>query len=146
MKRSNSLIVDGTARRAYGHGGERTRQGRRCSRRCASEHQDPKLEKLYTDGAYGGKCAHDLDQAHHIRDEVVRRPGNGTIGTLHDPKTGPEQAAVVNAGFVILRENRSSTTARYSQPAQRPLMQVGVVVSGIRSLRLRSISARSFVF
>jgi putative transposase len=62
----------------------------------------PKLEKLYTDGAYGGKYAHDIEQAHYIRVEVVRRPGNGTIGTLHDPKTVPEQAAVVNAGFVIL--------------------------------------------
>lgn len=64
----------------------------------------PGLEKLYTDGAYGGKCAHDIEQAHHIRVEVVRRPGNGTIGTLHDPKTAPEQAAVVNAGFVILQK------------------------------------------
>lgn len=62
----------------------------------------PRLEKLYTDGAYGGKCAHDIEQAHQIRVEVVRRPGNGTIGTLHDPKAVPEQAAVVNAGFVIL--------------------------------------------
>lgn len=62
----------------------------------------PRLEKLYTDGAYGGKCAHDIEQAHHIRVDVVRRPGNGTIGTLHDTKTEPEQAAVVNAGFVIL--------------------------------------------
>jgi putative transposase len=62
----------------------------------------PRLEKLYTDGAYGGKCAHDIEQAHHTRVEVVRRPGNGTIGTLHDTKIVPEQAAVVNAGFVIL--------------------------------------------
>lgn len=62
----------------------------------------PKLEKLYTDGAYGGKCAHDIKQVHQIRVEVVRRPGNGTIGTVHDPKTGAKQAAVVNAGFVIL--------------------------------------------
>jgi transposase len=62
----------------------------------------PRLEKLYTDGAYGGKCGHDIEQAHHIRVEVVRRPGNGTIGTLHDPTTMPEQASVVNAGFVIL--------------------------------------------
>jgi putative transposase len=62
----------------------------------------PRLEKLYTDGAYGGKCANDIEQAHHIRVEVVRRPGNSTTGTLHDPRTVPEQAAVVNAGFVIL--------------------------------------------
>jgi putative transposase len=34
----------------------------------------PKLEKLYTDGAYGGKCAHDIEQAHHIRVEVCPPP------------------------------------------------------------------------
>jgi putative transposase len=50
----------------------------------------PGLEKLYTDGAYGGKCARDIEQLHHILVEVVRRPRNGTTGTLHDPK----QAAV----------------------------------------------------
>jgi hypothetical protein len=64
--------------------------------------KSPGLEKLYTDGAYGGKCAHDIEQAHHIRVEVVRHPGNGTTGTLHDPKKAPEQAAVVNAGFMVL--------------------------------------------
>ena len=64
--------------------------------------KSPRLEKLYTDGAYGGKCAHDIEQAHHIRVEVVRRPGNSTIGTLHDPKTAPEPAAVINAGFMVL--------------------------------------------
>lgn len=62
----------------------------------------PQLEKLYTDVAYGGKCAHDIEQAHQIRVEVVSRPGNGTIGTLYNPKRVPEQAVVVNVGFVIL--------------------------------------------
>lgn len=62
----------------------------------------PRLEKLYTDGAHYGKCAHDIEQAHHIRVEVVRRPGNSTIGTLHDPKTAPEPAPVINAGFTVL--------------------------------------------
>lgn len=62
----------------------------------------PRLEKLDTDGAYGSRCAHNIEQTHHIRVEVVRRPGNGMIGTLHDPKTVPEQAAVVNPGTVIL--------------------------------------------
>ena len=64
--------------------------------------KSPRLEKLYTDGAYGGKCAHDIEQAHPIRVEVVRHPANGTTGTLHDPKKAPEQAAVVNAGFMVL--------------------------------------------
>lgn len=62
----------------------------------------PRLEKLYTDGAYGGKCAHDIEQAHHIRVEVARRPGNSTIGTLHDPKTASEPTAVINSGFTML--------------------------------------------
>lgn len=64
--------------------------------------KSPRLEKLYTDGAYGGKCAHDIEQAHHIRIEVVRHPGNSTIGTLHDPKTAPEPTAVINSGFTIV--------------------------------------------
>jgi len=62
----------------------------------------PGLEKLYTDGAYGGKCARDIEQTHHIRVEVVRRPGNRTTGTLHDPATSTVPAAEINAGFVAL--------------------------------------------
>jgi putative transposase len=61
----------------------------------------PGLEKLYTDGAYGGKCARDIEQLHHIRVEVVRRPGNGTTGTLHDPKQAAVPAAGSNVGFLI---------------------------------------------
>ena len=64
--------------------------------------KSPRLEKLYTDGAYGGKCAHDIEQAHHIRVEVVRHPDNGTTGTLHDSRTAPEQAVAINAGFMVL--------------------------------------------
>lgn len=62
----------------------------------------PGLEKLYTDGAYGGKCARDIEQLHHIRVEVVRRPGNGTTGTLHNPAQAAMPAAEINAGFVVL--------------------------------------------
>ena len=62
----------------------------------------PRLERLYTDGAYGGKCAQAIEQAQHIRVEVVRHRANGTTGTLHDPKTTPEDAAGVNAGFMVL--------------------------------------------
>lgn len=62
----------------------------------------PGLEKLYTDGAYGGKCARDIEQLHHIRIEVVRRPGNGTTGTLHTPKQTSEPTAEIKAGFVVL--------------------------------------------
>jgi len=64
--------------------------------------KSPRLRRLYTEGAYGGKCAHDIEQAHHICVEVVRHPGNGRTGTLHDPKTAVEQAAPVNAGFMVL--------------------------------------------
>ncbi len=62
----------------------------------------PGLEKLYTDGAYGGKCARDIEQLHHIQVEVVRRPGNGTTGTLHDPTRASQPTAEINAGFVVL--------------------------------------------
>ena len=46
----------------------------------------PGLQKRYTDGAYSGRCARDIEQQHHIRVEVVRHPGNSTIGTLHNTK------------------------------------------------------------
>ena len=62
----------------------------------------PKLEKLYTDGGYGGKCACDIEQTNHIRVEVVRRPGNGATGTLHDPNRTSEPPAVIHAKFVVL--------------------------------------------
>jgi len=65
--------------------------------------KSPRLEKLYTDGAYSGKCARDIEQAHHIRVEVVRHPGNGTTGTLHDPKKASEPAPITNTGFMELR-------------------------------------------
>lgn len=62
----------------------------------------PGLQKLYTDGAYAGACARDIEQRHHIRVEVVRRPGNGTTGTLHNAAQGPAPAGEVNKGFVAL--------------------------------------------
>jgi putative transposase len=62
----------------------------------------PGLQKLYTDGAYGGACARDIEQRHHIRVEVVRRPGNGTTGTLHDAAQGPAPAAEISKGFLAL--------------------------------------------
>lgn len=62
--------------------------------------KSPRLEKLYTDGAYGGKCVHDIEQTHHVRVEVVRHPGNGRTGTLHDPKRATEPA--INPGFMVL--------------------------------------------
>lgn len=54
----------------------------------------PLPDKLYTDRAYGGKCAHAIEQAHHIRVAVVRHPGNGTTGTLYDAETTPEFSAL----------------------------------------------------
>jgi transposase len=64
--------------------------------------KSPRLEKLYTDGAYGGKCAREIEQAHHIRVEVIRRPGSSTIGTLYDPETAPTPTADIGSGFTIL--------------------------------------------
>lgn len=62
----------------------------------------PRLEKLYTDGAYAGKCARAIEQQHHIRVEVIRRPGNGTTGTLQDAAQGTVAAVEVSPGFVVL--------------------------------------------
>lgn len=42
------------------------------------------LKRLYTDGAYDGKCAPSIEHAHNIRVEVVHRLGNRSTGTLHD--------------------------------------------------------------
>jgi transposase len=62
----------------------------------------PGLEKLYTDASYGGKCARTIVQTHHIVVEVVRRLGNLTTGTLHDPAQSAEPIAEMSAGFVVL--------------------------------------------
>ncbi|MFZ4874465.1 hypothetical protein ACL9RI_05220 [Janthinobacterium sp. Mn2066] len=64
--------------------------------------KSPRLEKLYTNGAYGGKCAHAIEQAHHIRVEVVRHRANGMTRTPHDPTIAPEYPAGTNAGFMAL--------------------------------------------
>jgi transposase len=63
-------------------------------------HKAPTIERLYTDRAYGGQCAQAIKQARGIRVEVVRRPGNRSTGTLHDPQQPlwPQPAA----GFVVL--------------------------------------------
>jgi putative transposase len=60
----------------------------------------PTIARLYTDGAYGGQCAQAIEQAHGIRVEVVRRPGNRSTGTLHTAQQllWPEPAT----GFVVL--------------------------------------------
>lgn len=64
----------------------------------------PGLEKLYTDGAYAGKCARDIEQQHHIRVEVVRRPGNGTTGTLRETSQASVSDTELNTGFVPLQK------------------------------------------
>lgn len=60
----------------------------------------PTIERLYTDGAYGGQCARAIEQAHGIRVEVVRRPGNRLTGSLHDAQQSLWQEPV--QGFVAL--------------------------------------------
>lgn len=62
----------------------------------------PGLQKLYTDGAYGGACARDIEQQHHIRVKVVRHPRNGTTGTLHNAAQGSAPASELNKGFLFL--------------------------------------------
>ena len=60
----------------------------------------PGLKKLYTDGAYGGKCAHAIEQTHGISVEVVRHPGNRSTGTWQDAQQ-PLWPEVVAKGFVV---------------------------------------------
>jgi hypothetical protein len=58
------------------------------------------LKKIYADGAYGGKCAVAIEQAHGISVEIVRHPGNRSTGTWQDAQQHlwPE---VVAKGFVV---------------------------------------------
>ena len=60
----------------------------------------PGLKKLYTDAAYGGKCAVAIEQAHGISVEVVRHPGNRSTGTWQDAQQ-PLWPEVVAKGFVV---------------------------------------------
>lgn len=62
----------------------------------------PALATLYTDGAYAGKCAREIEQRHQIRVEVIRRPGNSTTGTLHNTAQEAVPAAGIDRGFVVL--------------------------------------------
>jgi putative transposase len=61
----------------------------------------PGLKKLYTDAAYGGRCALAIENAHpSVNVEVVRHPGNRSTGTWSDAQQSlwPES---VPSGFVV---------------------------------------------
>jgi transposase len=60
----------------------------------------PELKKLYTDAAYGGKCAAAIEKTHGIAVEVVRHPGNRSTGTWQDKQQllFPE---IIAKGFVV---------------------------------------------
>ena len=60
----------------------------------------PGLKKLYTDAAYGGKCAVAIEQTHGISVEVVRHPCNRSTGTWHDAQQ-PLWPETVAKGFVV---------------------------------------------
>src|SRR5258706_5890665 len=60
----------------------------------------PGLKKLYADGAYGGKCAIAIEQAHGISVEIVRHPGNRSTGTWQDAQQ-PLWPEAVAKGFVV---------------------------------------------
>jgi len=60
----------------------------------------PGLKKLYTDGAYGGKCAQAIEHTHGISVDVVRHPGNHSTGTWQDAQQ-PLWPEVVAKGFVV---------------------------------------------
>ncbi len=60
----------------------------------------PTIERLYTDGAYGGQRARAIEQTHKIRVEVVHRPGNSSTSTPRDLQQSLRQERV--RGFVVL--------------------------------------------
>jgi putative transposase len=60
----------------------------------------PGLQKLYADGAYGGKCAAAIEATHDINVDVVRHPGNRSTGTWQDAQQ-PLWPEVVAKGFVV---------------------------------------------
>jgi len=60
----------------------------------------PGLKKLYTDAAYGGKCAVGIELTHGISVEVVRHPGNRSTGTWQDAQQ-PLWPETVAKGFVV---------------------------------------------
>lgn len=60
----------------------------------------PGLQKLYADGAYGGRCAQAIEAAHDISVEIVRHPGNRSTGTWQDAQQ-PLWPEVVAKGFVV---------------------------------------------
>ena len=60
----------------------------------------PGLKKIYADGAYGGKCAAAIEQAHGISVEIVRHPGNRSTGTWQDAQQ-PLWPEIVAKGFVV---------------------------------------------
>jgi transposase len=60
----------------------------------------PGLKRLYTDSAYGGRCAAAIERTHGISVEVVRHPGNRSTGTWQDAQL-PLWPDVVAKGFVV---------------------------------------------
>lgn len=60
----------------------------------------PGLKTLYTDAAYGGKCAQTIVQTYGITVEVVRHPGNRARGTWQDAQQ-PLWPGIVAKGFVV---------------------------------------------
>ena len=62
----------------------------------------PCIQKLYTDGAYGGRSARAIEDTQGILVEVVRRPGNGTTGTLQAIQHASPAQASTGSGFTVL--------------------------------------------
>ncbi|MDR0779806.1 MAG: IS5 family transposase, partial [Pseudomonadales bacterium] len=59
------------------------------------------LNKLYTDGAYGGQCALALEKTHDIAVEVVRHPANRVTGTFVQGDQQPLCSEAASKGFVV---------------------------------------------
>ena len=78
----------------------------------------PSLKKLYTDSAYGGKCAEAIEHTHGISVEVVRHPGNRSTGSWQDkqqqlwPEVAPKGFVVQAKRWVVERTHAWNERAR----------------------------------
>lgn len=107
----------------------------------------PGLKKLYTDAAYGGKCAQAIEQTHAISVEVVRHPGNRSTGTWQDAQQ-PLWPEFVAKGFFVQakrwvverthawNERARRLMAHHDRPSWAPVAWVWLAETRILDSRL----------
>ena len=82
----------------------------------------PSLKKLYVDGAYGGLCAQGLQRDHGITVEVVRHPGNRTVGRWHDTQLALFEPVPANTFIVLPKRWVVERTHAWNERARRLIM------------------------